>query len=88
MITLQAKNSIITDTGSHKPGEVFKCDPETAAFLLKKGAAVEIKKTEEKKTPDSPAKEKVIKTAVVEKTKAEKKASKKKKAAERKAAQK
>ena len=79
MITLQAKNTIITSTGQYKPGEVLKCDEKEAAFLIKKGAAVEVKKTAELKTPDSPEKAEVKKNADVEKVKAAKKAEKAKK---------
>ncbi len=71
-VTLQAKNTIISGTGSHKPGEVFKCSVEEATFLLKKDAAIKIGKGEKKIIPDSEEKKAAINLSKKEKTKAEK----------------
>ena len=67
MITLQAINKIIGGDGTYEPGAIFKCKPEDAVFLLKKGAAREVSKKDGPKIPDSKEK-----TAAMENAEAKK----------------
>ena len=72
MITLKANNAITMDSGDIIPGDIFKVKPDEAAFLIKKGAAIEVKEKAEKVNPDSPEKMKIKEKAAKARVAAEK----------------
>ena len=58
-----AINKVITGTGSHNAGEVFKIDEKDADFLIKRGAAKPANQKPGPVKPDSPEKKEVVAAA-------------------------
>ena len=76
MMTLKALNRVVTDTGIHNAGAIFKIDEKWGKFLIEKGAAENIRPNPENVIKNSPQKDKVINQATKERAKAEKSAKK------------